>query len=193
MVLFKKPEKLRSGLSLILISLMMLLLVSLVSGCGNQDGKLSPGTNPPPASPAAEEKMSKITLYFSNNQAEKLVAEQREVMVKDESLAEAVVKELIKGPREKDLVKTIPEETRLLSLTVSEGVAQVNFSQEFQTKHWGGSSGESMTVYSVTNSLAEIDGIKKVQFLIDGKQVESLAGHIDLTQPITPDKDLIKK
>lgn len=187
MISLTKPRRV---LILTVISLMILVLVA---GCGNQDVKPSPGTNQPPANLAAEEKPSKITLYFSDKQANNLVAEEREVVVKDNSLAETVVKELIKGPQSKDLVKTIPEESKLLSLTVSDGVAKVNFSRELQTKHWGGSSGESMTVYSVTNSLAELEGINKVQFLIEGQPIESLAGHLDLTQPIAPDKDLIKK
>ena len=189
MISLTKPNRVRMGLLLTVISLVLLM----VSGCGNQDVKPSPGTNQPPASPAAEEKPSKITLYFSDKQANNLVAEEREVVVKDNSFAETVVKELIKGPQNKDLVKTIPVESKLLSLTVSEGVAKVNFSREFQTKHWGGSTGESMTVYSVVDSLTELKGINKVQFLIEGQPIESLAGHLDLTQPIEPDKDLIKK
>jgi spore germination protein GerM len=72
-------------------------------------------------------------------------------------------------------------------------VAYVDFSKEIQTKHWGGSSGEAMTIFSVVNSLARLPGVEKVQFLVEGKVQESLVGHADTTQPIAPNWNLVKK
>jgi hypothetical protein len=51
-----------------------------------------------------------------------------------------------------------------------------------------------MTVYSIVNSLAlNFPQIKRVQILIDGKPIESIAGHLSLKQPIPPKPDLIKR
>ena len=55
------------------------------------------------------------------------------------------------------------------------------------TEHSGGSLDELLTVYALVNALttniAEISG---VQILVDGREVDTLAGHIDLRQPLTP-------
>jgi len=49
-----------------------------------------------------------------------------------------------------------------------------------------------MTLYSIVNSLTEIPPIKGVQILIEGKQRESLTGHIDISMPFLRDEDWIK-
>jgi spore germination protein GerM len=63
----------------------------------------------------------------------------------------------------------------------------LDFSRELQTNHSGGSAGELLTVYSIVNTLAEnIHGISRVQILVEGNEVETLAGHLDLREPLSP-------
>ena len=51
-----------------------------------------------------------------------------------------------------------------------------------------------MTVYSVVNSLAlNFPEAKRVQFLVEGEEIETIAGHLSLRHPISPKPDLIKK
>jgi germination protein M len=50
-----------------------------------------------------------------------------------------------------------------------------------------------MTLYSLVNSLTEVPEIKQVQIQINGANLDSLAGHVDLTNPLTRDESLIKK
>ena len=49
-----------------------------------------------------------------------------------------------------------------------------------------------MLVGSVVDTLTEFPEVKKVQILIDGKKVESLSGHMDLSQPMGRMADLLK-
>ncbi|MGB9818877.1 MAG: GerMN domain-containing protein [Thermovenabulum sp.] len=133
-----------------------------------------------------------ITLYFSDDGANYLVPEYREV-VKDKPLEQIIVEELIKGPQQPGHYKTIPPETKLLSIKVENGTAVVNFSKELKTKHWGGSTGEAFTIFSIVNSLTELPEIKKVEFLIEGKKEETLAGHMIFNEPFTRNENMIKK
>ncbi|MGB9860069.1 MAG: GerMN domain-containing protein [Moorellaceae bacterium] len=154
---------------------------------GSEAGKREQSEQPAPAK-------AKITLYFADRQAMFLVPEEREVVLgKDDTLEAVVIRELIKGPQKEGLARTLPEGTRLLGVKVVEGVAYVDFSREFKTKHWGGSAGESMTLYSVVNSLGKLPGIKKVQFLLEGQKEESILGHADTTEPIAPNWDLVAR
>jgi len=130
-------------------------------------------------------------VYFSDMNGEYLVPELRTID-KSKPPAEAIIEELIKGPTRSDLTKTMPDGTRLISLEVTNGVAYVNFSREFKENHWGGSSGETMTLYSVVDSLTELPEIKKVQFLIEGNKTDTLAGHYDILNPLDRDPTLIK-
>lgn len=140
-----------------------------------------------------EPKVEKVTLYFGDQNAMYLVPEERQVVVEGKSLETIVIEELIKGPQNPQLTRTIPKETELISVEVADGVAYVNFSRELQTKHWGGSAGEHMTLYSVTNSLAKLPGIEKVQFLLEGEKQESILGHMDTSEPLEPNWELVKE
>ncbi|NLW07850.1 MAG: GerMN domain-containing protein [Clostridia bacterium] len=170
---------------------LVLLLALAVGGCGRKVGVAPDNGVDISAEPAPSRE--KVILYFGDKEAMYLLAEERELAKGEEPLAEVIINELIKGPQQAEAVRTIPEGSKLLSLSVEEGVAYVNFSREFQTKHWGGSAGESMTVYSVVNSLAELPDIEKVQFLLEGNKEESILGHIGTASPIEPNWDLVAK
>jgi germination protein M len=134
-----------------------------------------------------------LTLYFSDDQAMYLLPEQRNVTIGEgESIEETVVRELIKGPSGAGLKRTIPPETSLLSLSIENGVAGVNFSKDIQDSRYGDSAGESMLVYSIVNSLTELPGINQVQILVEGKKIESLYGHIGAAEPLEPNPGLVQ-
>ena len=134
-----------------------------------------------------------IKLYFSDLKSEHLIAEAREITVSPkETMEMRIIKELLKGPVNPNLMKTIPSETKILSVETKEGICFVNFSQEFRTRHTGGSAGEMMTVYSIVNSLTEIDGVEKVQFLIEGQKKDVFI-HLIFNEPFSRDQELIQK
>lgn len=134
-----------------------------------------------------------VTLYFTGENAMYLEPEVREVQKDGRPLEQIVVEELIKGPTKPGLFRTIPEGTKLLSIEVKDGIAYVNFSKEFKENHWGGSTGEAHTINSVVNSLTELPGIEKVQFLIEGKKEDTLAGHMIFDEPFSRNENIIKK
>jgi len=142
------------------------------------------------------EKKREVLLYFSDREGEYLMGEKREIIKKNQVKEEAkeTISELLKGPKGK-LTPTLPPRTKLLTLQINDvGVAKVNFNSALSKDHPGGSTAEMMTVYSIVNSLAlNFPQIKRVQFLIDGKPIETIAGHISLKQPVSPKFDLIKR
>jgi germination protein M len=131
-------------------------------------------------------------IYFSDEQALNLVPEKRTIA--DEAKpAQGIVQELIKGPEYSSLIKTIPDGTKLISLEIKDSVAYVNLSKEFKENNGGGSTGETMALYSVIDSLTQLPEIEKVQFLIEGNKTDTLAGHYDISQPMGKDTSMIKE
>lgn len=137
-----------------------------------------------------------VTLFFSEEEGEYLVGEEREIPKRErvEEEARETVVELIKGPKGK-LISALPPRTRLLTLEMDQnGVAKVNFDRTLSKEHPGGSSAEMLTLYAIVNSLiVNFPQIKRVQILIDGKAAESIAGHISLKQPISFNASIVKK
>ena len=134
-----------------------------------------------------------VNLYFSTEEGPYLKTEKRRIKKGGlETEAADAVRALLEGPKE-NLVSAIPTGTRLNALKVSDSVAFVDLSSEVVKNHPGGSSGEIETIYSIVNTLAlNFQGIKEVQILVDGKKEETLAGHIDISFPLKPDRKIVK-
>lgn len=137
--------------------------------------------------------IQKISLYFAGTNADQLVKEMRSVkLAPDEMIEERIIKELIKGPTEKGIHKIIPVNTRLQDITIDKELAIVNLSESFVKDHWGGSTGELMTIYSIVNSLTELPYIKRVKFLINGKET-TVFSHYSFNEAFERDETLISK
>lgn len=137
------------------------------------------------------EEMVEVNLYFSDSQAMYLIPEKRKIS-QIPSIVRQAVNELIKGPENSDFYRTIPEGTQVNEVYIADDIVYIDLSEEIFKNHPGGSSGELMTVYSIVNTLTEIPPIKGVQILVEGNEMESLVGHIDISMPLLRDEDWIK-
>jgi len=196
-----------------IISIIMLFVILLVMlpGCGALQ-KLglqeSPDEELRPVSSIiiGEAEASKLTdktpirLYFANKDNTKLKLEIRYVDDPDvkknlSNLASTVVNELIKGPTDNEtFLRTVPAEAKLRSpVSISGKVATVDMSKEFKTKHPGGKDAEKMTIYSIVNSLTELEGIEKVKFTIEGKTQKEYMGNFKFDAVFPRSVQLISK
>ncbi len=140
----------------------------------------------------AENTKAKVVLYFANDMGDGLSSENREVEIAAAGTVEkAIVEELIKGPKNAGSIGIIPTETKVISVETKNNVCFVNLSKDFVNKYQGGTAGETLTVYSIVNSLTELGTIDSVQFLIEGEKRDEFV-HMVINEPITRDASLIK-
>jgi len=125
-----------------------------------------------------------ITLYFVKTTPKNfwLVPELREITYCSDVLKIAL-EELIKGSASKSLTGLIPEETKVLDVKVKNWIAYPNFSKEIYNINVG-SAGEALVLASIANTLIKFPGVEKVRILVEGEEIETLAGHVDLTEPL---------
>jgi len=134
------------------------------------------------------------TLYFGDETGRTLIKEHRIITSgqSPEKKAEALLQELLKGPISRG-TRTLPQQTHELGITFDKQILTVDFSAELKKNHPGGSASEILTVYSVVNTLTmNIPEARRVQFLVEGKNIDNIAGHIDCRQPIAPRPDIIR-
>jgi spore germination protein GerM len=148
---------------------------------------------PAPAAPAAAspdastQRKITATLYFVGPDGLSLLPAQREVPFGEPVVEQARrIMETQLGVAAAPMLSAIPAGTTLRALYVSErGDAFVDLSAEVTTKHTGGSMDEILTVYTIVNALTvNLPAITRVQILVDGKEVDTLAGHVDLRNPL---------
>lgn len=84
------------------------------------------------------------------------------------------------------LLPALPPEAALRSVFVTDtGEAFVDLSAETAAAHRGGSLTELLSVYAIVNAVTvSLPDVRTVQILIDGREVETLAGHVDLRHPL---------
>jgi spore germination protein GerM len=144
-------------------------------------------TATPLAQTTADARKITATLYFVSEDGMSLVGVQREVAFGETVLEQAkqiVTAQLAAGPA--PLVSAIPPSTTLRAIYLTErGDAFVDLSATARTAHTGGALDELFTVYSIVNALTtNLPAVKRVQILIEGKEVDTLAGHVDLRHPL---------
>ena len=138
--------------------------------------------------PAAAQRKITATLYYVGDDGLSLVPAQREVPFGEPVVeqARAIVEAQLAAPAQ-PLVSAVPARTTLRALYLSElGDAFVDLSGDVTSKHTGGSTDEILTVYAIVNALTvNLPAITRVQILVDGKEVDTLAGHVDLRNPLS--------
>lgn len=149
---------------------------------------------PEPEAPAAVPKI-KATLYFASEDGMRLVPSQQDVPLAEGVMAQAraIVETQLAAAAPAPLASTIPQGARLRGLFISErNEAFVDLDATIRTAHPGGTLQELMTVYTIVNAvLTNLPTLQEVQLLIDGQEVDTLAGHVDLRRPLRKNEGLI--
>jgi len=84
------------------------------------------------------------------------------------------------------LGSAIPAGTTVRTVFLTDrGEAYIDLSRDFVAGHTGGSLNEALAVYALVNAMtANLPDVSAVQILIDGQEVDTLAGHLDLRHPL---------
>lgn len=108
---------------------------------------------------------------------------------KEEGALEALIHT---DPVSKQLMNLFPAGTQVRSVKTDGDTVTVDFNQNFASRGQG-SFNERMMVNAIVCTLTEFPEIKKVKFLVEGKDIETISGHMDLLDPLTRNPDVLAK
>lgn len=155
-----------------------------------------PQPTPAPTAATAPAPTAHITatLYYGSQNGDALVPVRREVPLAEGIVAQGrqiVSAQLDAAPM--PYVSVIPAGTSLRAFYVTErGEAFVDLSSQVSSAHPGGSLTELLTVYALVNAVtANLPAVQRVQILIEGKEVDTIAGHVDVRRPLQGDMSLV--
>ena len=96
--------------------------------------------------------------------------------------AKQVLNTLLAGPVDSEL-RTLPAEAALLEFyLLPDGTGIADFSEALATATPSGIASEQLAIESIARTLeANVPQVKRLKILIHGQEVETLAGHLDLT------------
>ena len=137
----------------------------------------------------AEAEEITINVYYSDQMAEYLVPESR-IILTDNKYVDALY-ELMKKPIDSSLTPLVPDTTIINSVTIEEGNAKVDLSQEFLDDRYVSDTVDILLLYSIVHTLAQFQEVNSVTLYIDGEKLNIL-GQLDIMDPVFKKNDLIK-
>lgn len=164
----------------------LVVLLFVLSACGqfNSDGE-NGGQHAAPdpvPQPQEERPVYTVDLYFADSDLMHLYKVEREVEADEEDeLPLETLRQWIQGPEQQELSGLVPVTVEVKELTITGGLATVNFSEEIMQANVG-STGEMFILDSLALILQQFDA-EQVQILVDGDKVETLLGHVNVEEP----------
>ena len=186
----------RTGLTIAAGVIVLVLLAFAVTRFMERIAEPRVETAPAPvAAPPAEAPHITATLFYATQEGDALVPVRREVPLEKGVVAQGrqiLMAQLQPAPA--SYLSAIPAGTTLRAFYVTDrGDAFVDLSPEIVRGHPGGSLNELLTVYAVVNTVtANLPAARRVQILVDGKEEDTIAGHVDLRRPLTRNESLVR-
>ncbi len=173
---------------------------TVVNGAGSNEGgegatataSPSPSAQPtaePTASPAATEqptapaKQSKsISVYYTDPQQMKLVPAKTDISYTNDVEKYSEAYKSLQSSSNPDQVPLWGGiELKSLKFTDGQIIMDIHKPDEAQL----GAGGEAFAISALAQTLFQFEEVKSIEVLVDGEQVESLMGHVDLEHPFT--------
>jgi len=175
----------------IVLAVMAAALVGLASWgvvwfLGQRDTSAPATAETSPTTSGSAARRISATLYYIADDGQRLVSAQREVLFGATTAEQA--RYLIEAqlePAPAGMHNALPPGVAVGTVFVADnGDAYVDFSAALRQQHPGGSLNEIFTVYTIVSTLTtNLPAVKAVQILVDGREVDTLAGHVDLRRP----------
>lgn len=207
-------DKGASGMRKIAILLAMVAMLGVAAGCGNKpvasppdngnevDAALSSGAQGTELqevqqsgsgadetsaanAEAPEARVEKLTIqvYFTDDDLMDLKPTSREIeFTADRSKYESAFEALQKAD---DGLLSLWEKVVLNTVSFDETNGQLNLDISLPDEARLGAGGESLALEALKNTMFQFDEVKQIELTLDGAQVESLMGHVDLEHPMS--------
>lgn len=131
-----------------------------------------------------------LTLYFTNEQGDRLIACPVELMYNNTvSMERLVMEQLINGPSEEGLYPVLPSDTKLLTISARDGVCYVNLDASFL--NGSVNTNEIVPIYAIVNSLVELPAVNKVQIAVNGETTKKYREVVSLDTLFERNLDII--
>lgn len=171
----------------ILACMTLFAVVAAVAGCMPLGQQASPADKP--VDPNPPEKSMTLVLHFPDRTGRWLEMEPR--AVKGNQAQEAVaLAEWVSGPKSPSLGQFLPQGTSAELVEVRDGTAFVSLSQHIRNVD---SKRIALVLQALVNTMTEVEGISRVQILVDRKKEEGLAKGIFAGEPVKKDMNLVAR
>lgn len=121
----------------------------------------------------------------------KLRVEERVITVNEDRIEQAVTDQFVKGPKITYFGKPFDSDVKILDVNISNNICYVSVSEQFLNQKWLANEDNMLYLYSIVNTYSEIEGVHKVQVLVEGRKKDVKIGSVNLNQPLSRNDEYI--
>lgn len=130
-----------------------------------------------------------LNLYFTNEEGNQLVPEARQVYYNGNTpIEKVIVEQLLRGPGESGHYATLPSDTRIVGVSVADGIAYVNLGKQFVDEALPVDA--QIPIYSIVNF--DAGNVSQVQISINGDTSLLFKDKVDMNQLFQVNHELEK-
>ncbi len=184
-----KNKKIKMYLVIIFLILIILIVGLIIYNKNNNKNKLN-NLEYIPAEEITNEQLRTtiISLYFLDKNNLELKPETRKIDAKEliNNAPEKLINLLIEGPENENLIRLIPENTKINSIKIINDVLYLDLSEDFIKGQTLGEINEELIINSIVNTVTQLNEINKVKILINGEENRSFPdGCVNFNQEFT--------
>lgn len=134
-----------------------------------------------------------LMLYFADKEGKEL-KETKKTEIRynvNTTIERLVVEQLVKGTGASGMQSTVPKTTKILGVSVKEGICYVNLDSKYVTDSYD--LNPEVAIYSIVNSVIANGNVTKVQILIDGASDAVYKNTIDLSRPLEWNANILEE
>lgn len=159
------------------------------AGAANAEATAVPTASADTAAPTAEaspeaKQSQTIDVYYTDPEQMDLVAAKAEISFADDTEKYTAAYQALQTSTSEQQVP-LWSKIELLKLDFKDGQVTLNVHKPDEAQL--GAGGEALAISALAKTFFQFDDVKSLDVLVDGEQVESLMGHVDLEHPMTRD------
>lgn len=134
---------------------------------------------------------AELILFFANEKGDKLVAEKVNVRyLSNVSTEKLVLEQLMKGPMTKGAKMILSPQTKILNVSVKDGICYVNFDRQFLEQTYDVEP--KVVIYGIVNSILSNGNVSKVQISVEGETTMKFRESVKLNEPFDRNLELVE-
>ncbi len=176
---------------LIVLPILVLAAATLLFFLGRSRIEDRASLVPGPSGLLEDPRLESVRLFFGDPLSYRMLTEER-VVASGRDMTERLricVRELASGPLIAG-APVLPSQTRLNEAFVDPwGLAYLDFNRAFLGQRRARPAEEWLVIASIVHTVTgNFPEIRRIRFMIDGQVITSLAGYIDLEEPVGPEQ-----
>lgn len=131
----------------------------------------------------------RIKLYFPYQN--KLRLEERVATVNQDRIELAVAEQMMRGPKNRFYSSPFGDDVRIVDVNISNSTCYINVTESFLDQSYLKTEDNKLYIWAIVNTFTELEGVNKVQILVEGRKRDIGVGELSLQQTLSRNDDFI--